>query len=480
MGQKRKATDQAQQSAAPFKKYKPSNAKTGRKGRNKWKADALAEQTKNSKKPVRLVEETLKRSKPVKKKKMAAVESPDNSSEQDWSKVVRKRSKRKRTTSGSALGPLGVNTPNTSLTEPEKPLPSKGVPPATSHVIAKHRNRVKKRKKILENQKSPVKAVTEKLKSPAGELKVKNVLTERRETVTSVVEKAERLHLPDKPEEVSSNWKQLQMTLPKPAMTSARPKSKTQPHSAKDRGKVKAKKEEKEPEIWFDDVDDILIDSLKTKALIQSKSSTQKDPLVKQGSFKGVTKVVAMDCEMVGVGADGKDSMLARVSIVNQFGQCIYDKYLQPQEDVTDYRTHVSGIRPADMVKGEEFSKVQKDVHDILKGRMLVGHALHNDFKVLFLDHPRKKIRDTARFKPFRKLFGGANPSLKKLCDKVLGVKVQEGEHNSIQDAQAAMRLYTTHKKQWERDIKTMTKGVPNAVLSRNRSPTSNSETVKK
>lgn len=53
-------------------------------------------------------------------------------------------------------------------------------------------------------------------------------------------------------------------------------------------------------------------------------------------------------------------------------------------------------------------------------------------FQVLFLDHPRKKIRDTARFKPFRKLFGGANPSLKKLCDRVLGVKVQEGEHNSV------------------------------------------------
>ena len=29
----------------------------------------------------------------------------------------------------------------------------------------------------------------------------------------------------------------------------------------------------------------------------------------------------------------------------------------------------------------------------------------------------------------------------------------QEGEHSSIQDAQAAMRLYTMFKKQWEADL---------------------------
>lgn len=29
----------------------------------------------------------------------------------------------------------------------------------------------------------------------------------------------------------------------------------------------------------------------------------------------------------------------------------------------------------------------------------------------------------------------------------------QEGEHSSIQDAQATMRLYTMHKKEWEAEI---------------------------
>ena len=59
-----------------------------------------------------------------------------------------------------------------------------------------------------------------------------------------------------------------------------------------------------------------------------------------------------MDCEMVGIGPGGEDSILARVSLVNHFGACVYDKYVRPTEAVTDYRTHVSGIRRQDLVDG--------------------------------------------------------------------------------------------------------------------------------
>ena len=48
--------------------------------------------------------------------------------------------------------------------------------------------------------------------------------------------------------------------------------------------------------------------------------------------------MLGMDCEMVGVGRDGTDSVLARVSIVNHFGHAVYDKFVSPREKVTDYR----------------------------------------------------------------------------------------------------------------------------------------------
>lgn len=69
--------------------------------------------------------------------------------------------------------------------------------------------------------------------------------------------------------------------------------------------------------------------------------------------FHRLTRTVAIDCEMVGVGTDGEESIVARVSIVNQFGKCIYDKYVRPTERVTDYRTEFSGIRPGNIKNGK-------------------------------------------------------------------------------------------------------------------------------
>jgi RNA exonuclease 4 len=49
---------------------------------------------------------------------------------------------------------------------------------------------------------------------------------------------------------------------------------------------------------------------------------------------------------MVGVGPDGIQSALARVTIVNYYGVTILDKYVRPVERVTDFRTEISGITP--------------------------------------------------------------------------------------------------------------------------------------
>ena len=170
--------------------------------------------------------------------------------------------------------------------------------------------------------------------------------------------------------------------------------------------------------------------------------------------FIRLTKVIGIDCEMVGVGYRGEDSILARISLVNHFGHCVYDKFVRPTEKVVDYRTPVSGIRPPDIEEhGADFKEVQQEVAEILSGRVLVGHSLKHDLRVLFLDHPKRDIRDTASYKPFRAAFGGKTPSLKRVTERFLGVKVQEGEHSSVQDAQAAVRLYTMFRREWEKAL---------------------------
>uniref|UniRef100_A0A8C7LMU0 RNA exonuclease 4 n=1 Tax=Oncorhynchus mykiss TaxID=8022 RepID=A0A8C7LMU0_ONCMY len=231
--------------------------------------------------------------------------------------------------------------------------------------------------------------------------------------------------------------------------------------------KKKVEVEEKKPtelDMWFDDVDPDDIEATvgteaadimrKIQGTQKTDAQTTESALVKDRAFEGLTKAVAMDCEMVGVGPDGEDSIVARVSLVNHFGKCIYDKFVKPTEKVTDYRTAVSGIRPDDIKNGENVKTVQKEVAEILQGRTLVGHAIHNDLKILFLDHPKKRIRDTQKYKSFKKIVKSGRPSLKLLCREILGVKVQQGEHSSVQDAQATMRLYTMVKKHWEAEIK--------------------------
>lgn len=167
---------------------------------------------------------------------------------------------------------------------------------------------------------------------------------------------------------------------------------------------------------------------------------------------KKLTKHIAIDCEMVGIG-DGTESMVARVSIVNRHGFCVYDKYVKPREPVQDYRTKVSGIRPHNLQSGEEFEIVQKEVAEILRGRILVGHALKYDLAVLYLSHPRRHLRDTSRFKTFRQLSRGNTPSLKKLAYELLGREIQIGEHSSVEDARAAMQLYVLYRNKWESEF---------------------------
>lgn len=169
-------------------------------------------------------------------------------------------------------------------------------------------------------------------------------------------------------------------------------------------------------------------------------------------------EIVSIDCEMVGVGLNGTDDMLARVSIVNQKGNVLLDKYVKPTEPVVDYRTKYSGIRPQDIVNAEDFEKVQDEVIDILEGKIIVGHAVHNDLRVLYIKHPSRLLRDTSKFKPLARLVGtnGGTPSLRKLAKAILGKDIQDGEHDSVEDARAAMEIYNKTAVEWEKYIKKM------------------------
>lgn len=157
---------------------------------------------------------------------------------------------------------------------------------------------------------------------------------------------------------------------------------------------------------------------------------------------------------MVGVGPM-KVSVLARVSIVNFTGQCIFDSFVKVEEKVTDYRTAVSGIRPMDLESGTAmtYGAVRSRVKKILAGNVLVGHGLRNDLVVLNLNHPVQLIRDTSQYPPFMKQWRDGSYRPLRLRDLVwhkLNIVIQAGEHCSVEDARAAMTLYKLVKDEWD------------------------------
>lgn len=70
-----------------------------------------------------------------------------------------------------------------------------------------------------------------------------------------------------------------------------------------------------------------------------------------------------MDCEMVGLGPQ-RVSGLARCSIVNIHGAVLYDKYIRPEGEITDYRTQVSGVTPQHMVRATPFGEARLEVSE--------------------------------------------------------------------------------------------------------------------
>ncbi|XP_040498709.1 apoptosis-enhancing nuclease [Ursus maritimus] len=184
-------------------------------------------------------------------------------------------------------------------------------------------------------------------------------------------------------------------------------------------------------------------------------ASWSRKPTPTDSAGPSPSKCVAIDCEMVGTGPRGRVSELARCSVVSYHGDVLYDKYIRPEMPIVDYRTRWSGITRQHMRKAIPFQVAQKEILKLLKGKVVVGHALHNDFQALKYVHPRSQTRDTTYVPSLLHqpgLHTRARVSLKDLALQLLRKKIQAGQHghSSVEDAVTAMELYRLVEVRWE------------------------------
>ncbi|KAM7265362.1 hypothetical protein ACFE04_003045 [Oxalis oulophora] len=163
--------------------------------------------------------------------------------------------------------------------------------------------------------------------------------------------------------------------------------------------------------------------------------------LNKKAKVKRSNKIVALDCEMVQC-EDGTEG-LVRVCAVGRNLEVKLDKLVKPDKAITDYRTDITGITKKTL-EGVTctLADIQKSLKKIVSNRtILAGHSLHNDLKVLKIDHPW--VIDTSFIFKYSARPLGKRPSLNNLCKSVLGYELRKpgAPHNCKDDACAAMKL---------------------------------------
>ncbi|URD85279.1 hypothetical protein MUK42_28002 [Musa troglodytarum] len=173
------------------------------------------------------------------------------------------------------------------------------------------------------------------------------------------------------------------------------------------------------------------------------------------------SQVVALACKVVGGGSDGSLDLCARVCLIGEDENVIFQTYIKPQIPVTNYRYETTGIRPEYLRDAIPLKQAQRRIQDFFsngepiwkirsrggKARILVGHGLDRDLDCLGVEYPAVLIRDTAVYPPLMKTSKLSN-SLKYLTQAYLGYDIQTGTQDPYEDCVAAMRLYIRMRSQ--------------------------------
>ena len=104
-----------------------------------------------------------------------------------------------------------------------------------------------------------------------------------------------------------------------------------------------------------------LIESLNVNAVMLKKPVMFYN-MLNQGNKRGKeTQVLSLDCERI---LTEKGEQLARVSIVNYYGNIVFDTLVKPcmshdePFDVVDYREWITGIKPIDLQNAPSFGNI--------------------------------------------------------------------------------------------------------------------------
>ncbi|ANQ10224.1 Exonuclease [Plasmodium coatneyi] len=149
--------------------------------------------------------------------------------------------------------------------------------------------------------------------------------------------------------------------------------------------------------------------------------------------------IYSIDCEMCET--INKKRELTKITVVDAYMNIVYDSYVVPDNQITNYLTPYSGISESTL---QNVHTKLKDVQEHLKKifnkkSILIGHSLENDLHALRIHH--QYVIDTSVVYS-NSAYCFLKPSLFNLCQRHLGITMKrEKGHNSIDDAKISMFL---------------------------------------
>jgi len=176
-------------------------------------------------------------------------------------------------------------------------------------------------------------------------------------------------------------------------------------------------------------------------------------------------RILFLDCEFVGgykeLNKQGKwkgTSLLASISIIRYSGDIILNTRVTPTKKIKSYVKWITGFTPQDLRNKRRDIEIIKEVQDLVRGRILVGHDLTSDLEVLEIN--RKSllgIRDLSTSIVLKEKMDCDNDRLKldNVAEKLLGKTVlnAHGQHCGLRDVQAIREIYMMIETQWSDTI---------------------------